>query len=224
MVRSSAVFGAFIASLAALLSAAPAKAQLFNHPSRSYGVGAGLFSGKGGYSGYTGPAVDPLDYPGYYSKFGSPAPTYAPVASTVGGTGNRVHQNAPFFGMGLGWWGHRSPSPRPNPNFTYNAVVTGPSTAEPPLLDGSNEPAEVPKGISLTIEVHVPVESAVVSVNGQPTKQGGNVRLFSSPALPEGQSYEYDVRAEWVANGKKMNYMQTVTGKPGERVVADFGK
>jgi uncharacterized protein (TIGR03000 family) len=210
MRRSSIFASAMLGAFASLFIANQARAQIFNNPARSYGVGADN-------------TVSP--YRGLFgNKHGTAATTDGTVTGTFGGPDHRFVQKPPLFGMGLGWWGYRSPSPRPNANFTYNAGV-GISTAEPPLADAPDEPAAPasPDMGTLTVEVRVPIESAQVFVNGQATRQGGMVRTFASPSLAKGESYEYDIRAEWTANGKKVSRTQSVSGKPGERVVADFG-
>jgi uncharacterized protein (TIGR03000 family) len=233
-----------IAALAVLLPAAEASAHHHTNPAHTYGVGVGFVFG-GGYGPYFGPAFGlyPYYYQGFYgngmSMYGPPVPTYSPVPGTFGGSDYRVNQNAPFFGMGLGWWGYRSPSPRPNANFIYNPI---PASPPPPLLpppevaaDGALPPAdpdaapEVPvppvpaarANVPLTIEVRVPLANAIVYINDRPTHLTGEVRSYTSPVLPRGE-YQYDVRAEWIINGRKVSRTQTVTGRPGERLLAEF--
>lgn len=194
---------------------AAAQQRHVTNPARSFGVGVGMYSGPR----YNGPAVGvyPLYYPGFYgngmSMYGPPVPTFGPVPGTFGGADYRVTQSAPFYGTSLGWFGSRSPSPRPTPNFNYN----------PPAFPGANDPAA--PGIdstSMLVEVRVPIENAIVFVNGVPTKQSGNVRMFSSPPLKTDDTYQYEVRADWIIDGQKTSLTKTIKGKAGEHVVADF--
>ncbi|MCE9533045.1 MAG: TIGR03000 domain-containing protein [Planctomycetes bacterium] len=209
-----------------LMAASPAQAQRGNNPARSYGVGVGVGVGVGprgyGYP-YYGPGfgIYPYDYRGFYgngvSMYGPPVPTYGIVPGTFGASDNRVNQNAPFFGTGMGWWGYRSPSPRPTPNFAFNPPAT--------RIDANgNIVTDVPDQGVLSIEVIVPIENAFVFINDQLTKQTGTSRVFTSPMIQKDEVCEYDVRAEWIIDGKKTSLTQTVSGKPGQRVVADFVK
>ena len=148
--------------------------------------------------------------------------TYGVGTGDYNGPGFGAHPNSynGSHGLGLGWFAHRSPAPRPKPNFDYNPQVSDIETGEPPLI-GDADAESTDAGV-LHVEVRVPIESAVVFVNDQPTKQTGPLRVFVSPSLPKQGNYQYDVRVEWVVNGKKMTRAQTVSGKPGERVVADL--
>ena len=246
------ILGAFVGLFLGLLSANRAEAQLITNPGRSYGVGSGSYAGPP-YAGPS-IGVFPSAYPGYYGNgtggYGPRAQTVGAVPESSGRLDHRFTNTGPFFGTGLGWFGKRSPSPRPKPNFNYNPTGIGStgSTGEPPLLDDSavpmnpnpvapvpvpvpDGPAPLPIGNpeavesgSLLLEVRLPNENATVFVNNQSTRQAGTVRTFASPSLPKAETYEYDIRAEWLVAGKKVSRTKTVTGKPGERVVADFGR
>jgi uncharacterized protein (TIGR03000 family) len=204
-------------ALLALLSATRAEAQLFNNPARTYGVSSS--TGPGPRFSGLGVGVFPLNYRG--------APGDA--AGTFTAPNHRMFNSAPAFGMGLGWFGKRSPSPRPEPNFNFNPPVT--TTPEEPPLFGTPEnkptPAAEPTGSpkqTMTVEVRVPAENAMLFVNDTLTKQSGLVRTFESPELTAGSKYQYEIRAEWNANGKKQIARQTVMGKAGDKLVADLAK
>jgi uncharacterized protein (TIGR03000 family) len=220
----------FLASMiGGLFTANQTTAQVLNNPYRTYGVGIGVYNGPrygpypyyGGYGPYVGGFI--LDYQGFYgngmSKYGPPVPTYGVVPGTFGGSDYRVNQNAPFFGMGLGWFGYRSPSPRPPANFNFNPPAFGPD-GQPVPLDAEI----IGETGQLIVEVRLPIENAIVFVNDEVTKTTGPVRMFGSPPLKPGETYEYTVRAEWIIDGQKTSLTQKVQGKPGERVVADFQK
>ena len=215
-----------------------------NNPYRSYGVGIGISVGGGGYGPYGYPGFGYpgyrgygypgfgypyygaylYDYPGFYgngmSKYGPPVPTYGVVPGAFGGSDYRVNQNAPFFGLGGGWYGYRSPSPRPTPNFDFNPPVIL-EKGEPKLLNGEIVEEPVQKSM-LAIRVSLPIENAIVFVNDEVTKQTGAVRLFTSPLLPAGEEVQYEIRAEWIINGEKISRTKTVTGKTGSNVVVEF--
>lgn len=199
-------------TLLALISSSPAEAQIFNNPARTYGVGSS--TGPGPRVSGLGVGVLPFSYRG---APGESLGTFTPP-------NHRMYNVAPNFGMGLGWFGKRSPSPRPEPNFNFNPPVSN-STEEPPLF-GTVEIKPMPEANLatrvITVEVRVPNESAQVFVNNTATKQSGLVRMFESPELPADGKYKYEIRVEWTANGKKQSAQQTVTGKAGDRVVADF--
>lgn len=196
------------------------QAQIFNNPSRTYGVGSSTGSGPR-FSGF-GAGILPFNYRG------SPGAAEGKMTAPD----HRMTNTAPGFGTGLGWFGKRSPSPRPEPNFQFNPPVIQQNTAEPPLDDAPEAaptPAPAPQvepigKESIIVEVRVPFENAEVFVNKQPTKQTGMVRTFGSPPLPRGERYQYEVRVQWQTNGKSMSGTQILIGKPGERLVADFAK
>jgi len=206
-------------------SSALAQKRPLNNPGRAYGVGVGMYSGPlpGAAGPYNGPyyGAFPLYYRGFYgngmSMYGPPVATYGPIPGTFGGSDYRLTQNAPFFGTNLGWLGSRSPSPRPIPNLEFN----------PPAFANDGEPRIEPipdgkPGTPMIVEVRVPLENAIVFVNGEVTKQMGNVRKYASPPLKGDEVYQYDVRAEWIIDGKRTSLTKRLTGKPGETVVADF--
>jgi uncharacterized protein (TIGR03000 family) len=149
-------------------------------------------------------------------------PSYGIVPGGFAGPSYSTSQSAPHFGTSsVGLFGRRSRTPA----IVDQATPNSGETEEPPLADDkvSGLHNKLQTGV-LALEVRLPVDNAVVYVNDQPTKQNGTVRKFASPVLPLGDTYEYDVRAEWVANGKRVIQTKTLNGKPGERLVADFAQ
>ena len=191
---------------------------------QSVGVGVGFYAGNG----YYGPAFGayPLYYRGFYgngmSMYGPPVPTYGIVPGTFGASDYRVNNSAPFFGTGLGWYGYRSPSPRPIPNLTYTPPADYLSDNEPPLATGRVPLSDRALNGTMTVEVHVPDAKAVVFIDGNATKQTGEVRTFATPSLPSGENVHYEVRAEWMENGQKVTRTRIAAGKAGERVAVNF--
>ncbi len=75
--------------------------------------------------------------------------------------------------------------------------------------------------IFLVIEVHLPVESAVVFVDGNPTISTGAIRMYSTPSL-EGENSPHEIRAEWFENGAKVSRTRITGGKAGQKIIVDF--
>lgn len=102
-----------------------------------------------------------------------------------------------------------------------------PTSDEPPLADSpqrlpSPPEANLEGNDVMMIEVFVPDAEARVFILGNPTKQTGVTRLYSSPAVAKGQRYQYEIRAEWEVRGEKIVRTRVVTGIPGDRLTADF--
>jgi uncharacterized protein (TIGR03000 family) len=72
------------------------------------------------------------------------------------------------------------------------------------------------------ITVVVPAD-AKVFFNGNPTTQTGTERSFTSPDLPPGKKYSYEIRAVWTAAGKPVEETRTVTITAGAKVRVEFG-
>lgn len=74
---------------------------------------------------------------------------------------------------------------------------------------------------SATIIVKVPADGRVY-FNGDPTKQTGTTRTYSTPDLRRGKSYVYEVKAEVVRNAKSVTKAKEITVRAGETTQADF--
>ncbi len=75
--------------------------------------------------------------------------------------------------------------------------------------------------ISATVEVLVPA-GASVWINGSPTTLTGEDRIFTSPPLEPGQTYQYEVKAQWMRGAKQVAETQMIQVAAGQRSVADF--
>ena len=174
---------------------------------QSVSVGVGVYGGPRHLPPFPYFGVYPLHYPGFYgngmSMYGPPVPTYGPIPGTFGASDHRVNQNGPAIGFPIGIYATYS-RPRPLPLLDDVALRPDPNT--------------------LLVEVRVPLENAIVFINDQVTKQNGEVRFFSSPPLRNGNRYQYTVRAVWTIDGQRNDRTLTITGNPGERVIADFVK
>ena len=71
------------------------------------------------------------------------------------------------------------------------------------------------------IDVRVPPD-AQVFFDGSPTRQTGEERMFVSPPLDPGRTYNYNIEARWMDNGKMVDQTKTVTVGPGASPVVDF--
>jgi uncharacterized protein (TIGR03000 family) len=69
--------------------------------------------------------------------------------------------------------------------------------------------------------VQVP-ESARIYVNGRPTTSTGSFRQYMSRGLSEGMSYTYEVRAEAVIDGQRIEQTKTVKLHAGETANVAF--
>jgi len=72
-----------------------------------------------------------------------------------------------------------------------------------------------------TVEVRVPAD-ATLWIEGAKTKQTGDDRIFESPPLEQGKTYTYDIKAEFMRDGKKVTMTKTLEVRPGGRFVANF--
>jgi uncharacterized protein (TIGR03000 family) len=71
------------------------------------------------------------------------------------------------------------------------------------------------------IIVHVPA-NAEIQFEGQKTQQRGSTRQFVSPPLKSGKEYTYDVKAEWMENGRNVSQERQINVRPGASVTVDF--
>ena len=72
------------------------------------------------------------------------------------------------------------------------------------------------------IRVIVPDPQARVWFDGNSTSQTGTDRLFNSPSLTIGSTYNYQIRASWMQGGKEVSQERTVSVTPGQTTVVDF--
>jgi uncharacterized protein (TIGR03000 family) len=93
-------------------------------------------------------------------------------------------------------------------------TVPGVSVAPPALATG---------GGSLILSVRLPQPAAEVFVDGKKTTQTGTDRIFESPLLEGGKSYEYTLTARWIERGQVVEMSKVVSGTPGAVVRVDFG-
>jgi uncharacterized protein (TIGR03000 family) len=72
------------------------------------------------------------------------------------------------------------------------------------------------------IRVLVPDANARVWFDGALTQQSGTDRMFHTPSLTVGSTYNYRIRASWMQGNREMTQERTVSVTPGATAVADF--
>jgi uncharacterized protein (TIGR03000 family) len=121
----------------------------------------------------------------------------------------------PGYGMGYGSPGYYLPGNYYGlPPINFSTLGLLPSD---PTMAGF--PGMRPRFAS--VRVLVPAD-ARVWFDGDPTRQTGADRTFTTPDLPEGRRYRYVVRARWTAGGKTVTQTRTVRFHAGDRVTVDF--
>jgi uncharacterized protein (TIGR03000 family) len=150
------------------------------------------------------------------SLYGPPVPTYAPIPGSFGGSdyGKHFFKNPPpanSLWVGLGWAGYRTPSPRHTP-LTVSVHPPAPTMAVPAVPIGST---------CIYLAVKLPDPNAEVWVEKTQVEQKGTERLFESPPLEPG-TYRYEIVARWKVDGLERAESRTVTGTPGQTLIADF--
>src|SRR5262245_11742110 len=209
-----AMLSKWVVSLAVLAAVSPAAVR-----GQAVGVGVGGPRPVGIYGGYW-PGYFGY-YPGAYSSswsngfslYGPPVPTYGSVPGAFGGADQRLNTGNPWYRRDDPFY----PMPRGGKPGMLYAVPTAPFRADerlgpqplPPGLDGveqapqprrqpgpaegapATQPAE--NAAPIQIEVELPDADAELIFDDHPTRQTGKARLFTTPPLPRGQSYTYEV-------------------------------
>lgn len=125
-----------------------------------------------------------------------------------GGFGGSVPAGGFYNPLGfMPAYGYGTPTAAPVP---YYGPVTVTSTPPAPMLQGL---ADRPAVLTLDFPA-----KADVWLNGKLVDEAPkSERELVSPALPDGEKFKFDVRAEWTEKGKVYEYARTVTLAAGER-------
>jgi uncharacterized protein (TIGR03000 family) len=116
----------------------------------------------------------------------------------------------------------------PDPFYTTYGTNGDSSSRMYPSNDifGSNgtsaETGPAPKSSTATVRIKLPAASAELWFNGTKTQTSGVNREFVTPELEPGQSYSYEVRARWTANGRTMDQSRKLTVQAGGQVQLNF--
>jgi uncharacterized protein (TIGR03000 family) len=148
------------------------------------------------YPGYYGFGIGlGFGYPYYYGGYSYAWPYYDPYDRVAVGS---------FFG-----------------GYAYDYVP--PTTVSPPggAIGGympSYQPgAGNPQIRSASVQVAVPAPDAELWFNGAKTQTLGLKREFTTPDLPAGQTFTYEVRARWMQEGKQFDQTRTLTVSAGSQ-------
>jgi uncharacterized protein (TIGR03000 family) len=167
------------------------------------GYGYGGFYGGGfygyGYGGFYGGGLFYGDYygggyPGYYAPYGYPylAPSYSYTNPIVPNSAPRIASN---------------PSSVPANPYYY------------PPLTAAYKWDKVPAPVvasQATIRVVLPDPQATVLFEGRTTTSTGSERLYHSPDLTSGRSYNYKLRVSWMQDGQQVTQERTIAVTPGQ--------
>lgn len=213
MFRLQSIFPPAAALAAALLvfGASPAPAAPGGYTG---GYAPGYFSSQHG--GY---------FPGYYGgrpSFGGYYPGYFTGYPSGYGGNHGLYYPGYFSAL-------HAESTYPSPTVT-TAPYYGPPTVESsggrtvlPEVAGLESVDPSQTGGGAVIDVHVPAD-AKVWFDGDLTKKRGGERDFTSPPLPVGRLYHYDVRARWKEGGRVVDQTRRVPASANRRTVVDFSK
>jgi uncharacterized protein (TIGR03000 family) len=123
------------------------------------------------------------------------------------------------YGYGLGGYGYGGYYP--SYTYDYGAPAYGYPDMPSTVLtrqSGSYAPAS-----DNTAGIHVRVpNSATVWVDGGRTQQTGPNRDFVTPALKPGTTFEYQIKARWMEDGKPVEQTRTVKVRANEASNVDF--
>jgi uncharacterized protein (TIGR03000 family) len=94
-------------------------------------------------------------------------------------------------------------------------------TVKPASLPSTtSQPSTKAPSTTASLKVYVPTSTAEVWLNGVKTTQTGLSRELVTPELTSGQNYE--VRVQWMENGKSVTQTRTGQLRPGSQVVLAF--
>jgi uncharacterized protein (TIGR03000 family) len=144
----------------------------------------------------------------------------------------RVHSSLAVFALGAlllttekaaAQWGPGQQGPLWNQNQGYSGRSYTPARtfAPAPTTSQSFFDAPLRDNRTVLIDVRVPAD-ARIWFDDDSTKQTGPERLFVSPPLTRGKYYEYQVRAQWNENGKKLERTRRITVQAGDQIHLEF--
>jgi uncharacterized protein (TIGR03000 family) len=182
------------AGLALLLgTASEAKAQWVGYGGGRVGWGWG----NPGYYGY-GPGYSYSGWPGYRSSY-----YYGP---TWWGPGYRTsYYSSPSY--------YSAPAYYSMPSYSYSRPVQ--------YAVSTQVESGAPARGHAQVRVLVPAD-AVVTFDGNATRQTGTDRLFVTPPLEAGRNYIYQIRAEWLESGQKVTRSVDRDIHAGDMINVDF--
>jgi uncharacterized protein (TIGR03000 family) len=123
-----------------------------------------------------------------------------------------------FYGGFPRWYYWNDYAYDPGPAYMYTPDGNYTVTEQPP-----QPPADMPKldDNAVLIAVRVP-DSAVIWFDGDKTTQTGSLREFITPPLEAGQKYTYEIKAQWMENGKEVSRTRQMDIYAGDRLMVNF--
>jgi uncharacterized protein (TIGR03000 family) len=182
------------------------------HPGTGHAQSASTHHSGGGHPGgghpgvHVGAYVQPF-YGGYYPGiFGGAYPWYDTYTNP---------RNSYYYNPSAGYY--------PPPVLDFFAPAVGQYSR--PLNYGPPDPSAVPGVAVAQIRVILPDPQARVWFDGKATSQTGTDRLFDTPELADGSTYNYQLRAAWTTReGREITQERTVAVTPGRTTVIDFAR
>jgi uncharacterized protein (TIGR03000 family) len=168
-----------------------------------WGRGGFGYGYPGYYGGYGNRWYGGYGYPAYGSYYGNYDSGYQPSYSYDYGS-------QPYYSYDSG------SQPYSSDQGAYDYAYTDQGSS-----DGSNTGRS---NNTVSLRVILPAPDAKVWVEGQETRQKGNDRLFISPPLERGKSYNYTVKAEWNQDGRQVTREKTVPVQAGRQAMVNFGQ
>jgi uncharacterized protein (TIGR03000 family) len=101
--------------------------------------------------------------------------------------------------------------------MTYGAYTEGPGGFYQSIASPSAPDEQV-----AYIHIRVSPPHAEISFQGSKTMQVGSSRMFVSPPLEQGQSYNYEIRVSWTENGRVVTQDRKIPVRAGDRLSIVF--
>jgi uncharacterized protein (TIGR03000 family) len=125
------------------------------------------------------------------------------------------HNHGGGFG-GFGYWpGYGYGYYYPDIGFSTEPVYR--SSYYAPIVQEETEPVGEPASITLKVPA-----DAEVWFNDTKTKQTGKERHFVTPPLVPGYTYEYQIWASWMDNGKLVTRTRDISLSPGQSIMVEI--
>jgi uncharacterized protein (TIGR03000 family) len=104
--------------------------------------------------------------------------------------------------------------------YPYTPSATAYVTPAPAAPAVTQAPMPLPENAA-RIRVLAPADAAVW-LDGEPMPSSGTERLFVSPPLTPGQTYTYEVRARWTADGRAVEQARRAAVRANDTTTVDF--
>ncbi len=199
----------------------------FGGGGRGFGGGGfnrGGFGGRGfGYGGYGGFGYGDFGYGGFgyglgYGGYGY-GDAYSGYGSTPGGYYFDPSYSSSYAPMVYSSPSYSTTSGYYTPPSFYAGVNIVPVGSDATTTQSAYYNPSQPTPAS--IEVRVPAD-AKVWFDGSPTTMTGDSRIFTSPPIEPGKTFHYEVKAQWMKDGKPMEKTLSIQVAAGKRSLVDF--